>query len=264
MGVVYLIGAGPGDPGLLTRRAARVLRRADVVVHDALIDRRVLKLARSARLIDVGKRGFGRRTEQEEINALLIEQAAQASTVVRLKGGDPFVFGRGAEEARALTAAGVRVRIVPGITSGLGGLAAAGIPATTRGVSGAVTLVTGHGTGCDPLADVDWQALARVGGTIVIYMAVRTIDQIAERLLAAGLPRGTPAAVLENATWPDERVLEGTLGNIAELAQREEVAAPALFVIGGVVSWRTAPAPVRGARPRISSLGRLEVQPEPM
>jgi uroporphyrin-III C-methyltransferase len=213
-----------------------VLRRADVVVHDALIDERVLALAPAhARRIDVGKRGGGRHTRQEDINRLLIEEAACGGTVVRLKGGDPFVFGRGAEEVRALAQAGVRTRIIPGITSGLGGLASAGIPATIRGVASAVTLVTGHGAGADPLEGVDWRALACSRATLVVYMGTRTIARVAGELMAGGLPPETSAAVIERATWPDERVVVTTLRDIAETALHAEIAAPALFVIGNVV-----------------------------
>ncbi len=189
-GTVWLVGAGPGDPGLLTLHAAHALAEADVVLHDALVSPDILAMAPRARLEPVGKRAGGKRTPQLRINERLIRLAREGRRVVRLKGGDPLVFGRGGEEALALAAAGVRFRIVPGISAGIGGTAAAGIPITHRGLARSVAFVTGHDAGGDLPADLDWQALARGADVLVLYMGLRTIGAIAARLRAAGRPDG--------------------------------------------------------------------------
>jgi uroporphyrinogen III methyltransferase/synthase len=227
---VYLVGAGPGDPGLLTLRGAEVLRRADVVVYDRLSVASLLDLAPpGAERISVGKAPGHPSLPQEEINALLVERGKAGLEVVRLKGGDPFVFARGGEEAAALLEAGVAFEVVPGISSALGVPAYAGVPVTQRGVSSAFTVVTGHeGTGAVP--GIDWEALARVGGTIVVLMGAATRGMVAERLMAGGLGPDTPVAAVTWGTRPDQRSLRTTLGRLGQ----EAVEAPAVIVIGDV------------------------------
>lgn len=239
MGRVYLVGAGPGDPSLLTLRAARLLRRADVIVHDALISAEVLAMIpATAERIDVGKRCGGRNTPQSAINQLLVETAQRARVVVRLKGGDPFVFGRGGEEALALQEAGIRFEVVPGVTAALGATAYAGIPLTHRGISSAVTLVTGHE--CTPAGEerVDWDRLALSRETLVIYMGVGSLPQVAERLIRSGRSPLTPAAVIHWGTYARQRVVEGPLFRIAESVQEAGIGAPSLVVIGEVANLR--------------------------
>lgn len=235
-GHVWLAGAGPGDPGLLTLDALAGLSQADVVVHDALVDRRVLALAGArARLEFAGKRGGRPSAEQSDISTRLIALARARYRVLRLKGGDPCVFGRGGEEALALLAAGVPFRIIPGVTAGLAGLSAAAIPATFRGVNRAVILAAGYGTDDDGL---DWTALARTGQPIVLYMAMRNLAKIADQLMRGGLPRSTPAAVVVGATTADERVLVSTLGRVAADAQSNRLGTPSIIVIGDIVRLR--------------------------
>jgi uroporphyrin-III C-methyltransferase len=244
-GEVWLVGAGPGDPKLLTLDALSALAQADVLVHDALIDPRILALAREgSQLHFAGKRAGHPSTPQGDINDELIDFARRGLRVVRLKGGDPFVFGRGAEEALALAAAGVPFRVVPGITAGLGGLASAGIPATHRGVNRAIIFATGHDP--DDEGALDWHALARTGQPIVIYMGLRNLERIARALVEGGLSPDTPAAVISAATTPDQRILVSSLGGIAEAAHRAEPPAPALVVIGEIVPLR---ARLHGAEP---------------
>lgn len=226
---VHLVGTGPGDPDLLTVRAATLLEHAEVVVHDRLVDPRVLGLARRARLIDVGKRPGGSRS-QSEINDLLVDLGAGGVEVVRAKGGDPFVFGRGGEEACALAAAGIPFTIVPGVTSAFAGAAAAGVPVTHRGVSAAVTVVAGHGESGAPA--VDWQSLAKVGGTIVVLMGVARRQLIAQDLIAGGLSPSTPVAAVERATWADQSIRRVTLGALG----RTHLENPAVLVIGSVAA----------------------------
>jgi uroporphyrin-III C-methyltransferase len=236
-GEVWLVGAGPGDPGLLTLDALAGLIQADVVVHDALVDARVLALAhRGAQLHFAGKRGGKPSIAQADISELLIELARRGQRVLRLKGGDPCVFGRGGEEILALAAAGVPFRIVPGITAGLAALASAWIPATLRGVNQAVILATGH----DPEdgSGLDWSALARTRQPIVLYMGLRNLEPIAAALMRAGLPGNTPAAVIASATLPQQRVLVSSLERIAAESQAADLAAPALVVVGDIVSTR--------------------------
>jgi uroporphyrin-III C-methyltransferase len=238
-GTVYLIGAGPGDPGLLTLRANRVLRRADAVVYDALVNPALLKRVRpSALLVDAGKRAGAHCMPQQQINAQLVELAQRHRVVARLKGGDPFVFGRGGEEALALSAAGVRFRIVPGVTSGVAAPAYAGIPVTHRGLASAVTLVTGHGDASACSEAVDWAQLARLPGTLVIYMGMGRLRRLADRLLAAGRCAATPAAVIEWGTYPHQRTVTGSLFDIADRAHDAGLGAPAIIVIGEVVRLR--------------------------
>jgi len=264
VGIVYLVGAGPGDPGLLTLRAARLLRRADVVIHDALVSPGILALVSpGAELVDVGKRCGGRRTQQEEINHRLVEAGGRNRVVVRLKGGDPFVFGRGGEEALALRDAGIPFRVVPGITAGIGAAAYAGIPVTHRGLSSAVTFVTGHEDPTLAGSGVDWAALGRLGGTIVIYMGVARLQALFDRLVAAGRAASTPAAIVECGTCVDQRSVRGTLGDVAELAAVAGIGTPALAIVGEVVSLQEQlswyePRSLRGLRLLV---GRSRPQP---
>jgi len=228
---VHLVGAGPGDPDLLTVRAARLLAEADVVVHDALVGDGVLALVNStAELIDVGKRP-GRGVPQELISALLVSLAGRDQTIVRLKGGDPFVFGRGGEEAVALLDAGVPFEVVPGVTSAFAAPAAAGVPVTHRGVSAAVTVVTGHRRHGEP--DVDWRSLARVGGTIVVLMGVTQRGQIAAELIAGGLAGDTPVAAVRSATTIEQVTMRCRLDELGAAA----LESPAVIVIGPVAAF---------------------------
>jgi uroporphyrin-III C-methyltransferase len=236
-GHVWLVGAGPGDPGYLTLHAVSALAQADVIVHDALVDGRVAALAGpGTRLEAAGKRGHQPSMAQGAISARLVALAAEGLRVVRLKGGDPFMFGRAGEEMLALAEAGVPFRIVSGVTAGLAGPAAALIPPTLRGVNQAVIFATGHGAGDGPR--IDWAALAATGQPLVIYMAMHQLSAIAGDLVAGGLPAETPAAVIASATLPDERVLVARLDRIAAEAAAAAIAAPAMVVIGGIVAMR--------------------------
>jgi uroporphyrin-III C-methyltransferase len=240
-GSVWLVGAGPGDPGLLTLLAAHALAEADAVVYDALVDPRILALARpAARRSFAGKRGGKPSPRQPDISAKLVRLARQGRRVLRLKGGDPFVFGRGGEEALALVAAGVPFRIVPGVTAGIGGLAYAGIPATHRAVNAAVTLVTGHSTEGDVPDGLDWTALARGAPVLVLYMALKHLADIAARLRAGGRGADEPVAVIAHATTPRQQVVETTLGACVADVARAGIEPPAVIVVGGVVRLRAA------------------------
>ena len=233
-GRVYLVGAGPGDPELLTLRAARLIGEAALIVHDGLVDPAILSMARSdARLIGVAKRRSRHTLPQEEINALLVREALAGNDVVRLKGGDPFVFGRGGEELEACRAAGIEVEVVPGISSALGAAAAAQIPLTHRRSASIVSFVAGQ---CKGLTEQDWAGLAGKGRTLVIFMGVATAPQIAEKLMADGLAPDVPVAVIENAARPQMRVLRGVLAALPGLVEREQVKSPALIVIGDVAA----------------------------
>ncbi len=234
MGRVFLVGAGPGDPELLTLKAARVLAAADTIVHDRLVHPDILLHAhRGARLIYAGKEGGGESVPQGQINQLLIDQARLGRTVVRLKGGDPFVFGRGAEEALALLAARVPFEIVPGVSSGIAAPAAAGIPVTHRGMASSVTFATAHRADGAP----DWVHLARAE-TLVLFMSGTRLTEATHALLAAGRSAETPAAVVEAGSWSHQRVIEGSLSTIALRARHAEVGSPALLVVGDVVALR--------------------------
>ena len=238
-GRVYLVGAGPGDPGLLTARALELIATADVVLYDRLIPASALAGARDdAELIYVGKEGGGPSMPQDQIEQTLLERARAGGTVVRLKGGDPFVFGRGGEEAEALLAAGIPVEIVPGVTAGVAAPAYAGIPVTHRDAASAVAFVTGHEDPAKPESALDWPALARFPGTLVVYMGVRQLAAISERLRAGGRAGDEPAAVIERGTLAGQRVLTATLDTIAERAVENRVRAPAIAVFGPVVALR--------------------------
>ncbi len=232
-GTVYLVGAGPGDPGLLTLRALSCLAGADAVVYDQLVDDEVLRLARpDARLIYVGKQPGRHHAAQDEINRLLVELARERLAVVRLKGGDPFVFGRGGEEALALRQAGVPFEVVPGVSSALAAPAAAGIPVTHRGRASAVTVVTGHE--CGPGSSVDWDALARSRATLVVLMGMGNLPRIVDRLLAAGRSPDEPVAVVQNATRHNQLVLRASLATVAAEAEAAGLGSPAVIVVGAV------------------------------
>jgi uroporphyrin-III C-methyltransferase len=236
-GVVWLAGAGPGSPGCVTLEVVAALGAADAVVYDALVAPEALRAAaEGAERHFVGKRRGEPSVAQETINALLLRLAGEGRRVLRLKGGDPNIFGRGGEEALALARAGVPFRVLPGVTSAFGALASARIPATTRGVSKALVLATGHGVGTAD--DLDGGALARTGQPIVIYMGLAVIAEIAAALMAGGLAPGTPAAVIASATTPAERVLVADLATIAARVTAEEVRAPALIVVGEIVRLR--------------------------
>ena len=233
-GTVYLVGAGPGDPDLLTLRAARLIGAARLIVHDGLVDPAILALAPAdAELVSVAKQRSRHSMKQSEINALLVREALAGHDVVRLKGGDPFIFGRGGEEVEACRAAGVRVEVVPGITAAIGGGAIARLPLTHRDHASIVTFVAGQ---CKGLSEQDWAGLAGAGRTLVIYMGLATAQDIAEKLMADGLAPGTPVAIIEKATRPDQRVLRSLLADLGDLVARERIASPALIVVGDVVS----------------------------
>ena len=240
-GSVWLVGAGPGDPGLLSMLALHGLRHADSIVYDALVDERVLLLARpEAERIYAGKRGGKPSPKQPDISDRLIRLARGGQRVLRLKGGDPFVFGRGGEEALALVAAGVPFRVVPGISSGIGGLAYAGIPVTSGGedAAGAVALVTGHASNGEVPDGIDWTALARGASTLVLYMALKHLEAIAARLLAAGRAADEPVALVSRAATAAQRVLETTLGRAAADAAAAGIEPPAIIVVGPAVRQR--------------------------
>jgi len=234
-GMVYLVGAGPGDPELITLRGLRVLRKADVVVYDRLVAPELLAEARpDAERIYVGKASGAHTLPQAAINALLVAKAQAGAVVCRLKGGDPFVFGRGGEEAADLAAAGVPFRVVPGVTAGIAGPAHAGIPVTHRGVAPAVTLVTGHaGEGA---SEPDWAWLAAAPGTVVFYMGLSRLTELTAQLIAHGRDAGTPAAVVAWATTPQQRSVAGSLATVAADAATAGLGSPAVLVVGEAVA----------------------------
>ena len=233
-GTIYLVGAGPGDPDLLTLRAARLLDRARIIVHDGLVDPAILALAHpEAELISVAKKRSKHTMAQEDICDLLVRIARSGEDVVRLKGGDPFIFGRGGEEAEAARAANVPVEVVPGISAANGAAAAAQIALTHRDASSIVSFVAGQ---CKGLKDQDWAGLAGKGRTLVIYMGVKTAPQIAEKLMEDGLAPDMPVAVIENGARPEMRVLRGPLAALPDLVEAEQVVSPALIVIGEVTA----------------------------
>jgi len=236
VGFVYLVGAGPGDPGLLTLRGLECLQKADVVVHDRLANHQLLSHAPQAELIDVGKRPDHHPVPQTRINAILVEKASQGKIVVRLKGGDPFMFGRGGEEAQALVEAGIPFAIVPGVTSAIAVPAYAGIPVTQREVACSVAFITGHCASSKPL-DINWQALSQGVDTIVFLMGVHSLPLIVSSLLEAGCPSEKPIALIEQGTLPEQKTVTGSLADILEKAA--EVKPPAIIIIGEVVNLHT-------------------------
>jgi len=240
-GWVWLTGAGPGDPGLLTLLALHGLQRADAVVYDALVGPEILKLARPGALLEyAGKRGGKPSPKQVDISLRIVELARQGKRVLRLKGGDPFVFGRGGEEALTLVEAGVPFRVVPGVTAGIGGLAYAGIPATHRDTNSVVTFLTGHdATGATP-DGIDWAAIARGSPVIVMYMALKHLPEILRRLQAAGRSETEPLAVVTRASLPEQQVLVTTLAEAVEAVAASGIEPPAMVVLGEVVRLRPA------------------------
>ncbi|MFO8115129.1 MAG: uroporphyrinogen-III C-methyltransferase [Halorubrum sp.] len=238
VGTVYLVGSGPGDPDLLTVKAARLIESADVVLHDKLPGPEILGEIPAEKREDVGKRAGGEWTPQEYTNRRLVELAREGKSVVRLKGGDPFVFGRGGEEAEHLAEAGIPFEVVPGVTSAIAGPAVAGIPVTHRDHASSVSFVTGHE---DPTKDesaIDWDALAATGGTVVVLMGVGKLPAYTAELRAAGLDGDTPVALVERATWPEMRVATGTLDSIVEVRDEVGIEPPAITVIGDVAATR--------------------------
>ena len=233
-GWVWLVGAGPGDPGLASLLTVHAIESADVILHDALVNDALLKLARpKADLIYAGKRAGVKSCKQSEISQTLVALAKQGKRVLRLKGGDPFVFGRGGEEAQALAKARIPFRVVPGVTAGIGGLAYAGIPVTHRDTNNAVTFITGHGAD-GHLPDYDWNALAKSSPTIVLYMARKNAGDIAAKLIAAGRNKKEPVAIVSNATFENQRVVITTLGKLGNTGG----SAPAIIMIGENVKLR--------------------------
>ena len=260
-GHVALVGAGPGDPDLLTIRAARLIGAAEIVFVDRLVGQGVIELiSASAEVVYVGKSKGEHSVPQGEIHRRMIDAAKAGRRVVRLKGGDPFIFGRGGEELEVLRAAGIDVEVVPGLSSALGCAAAAQIPLTHRDMAQAVTFVTGHAAlGQEP--DLDWQALARPNQTVVVFMGVGTAGTIAARLVAAGRDPVTPIAVIENGTRANEISAFGQLGNVADVIYAAGINGPALLIIGEVVALaqrnQAASAPGKAAKPKLSSLWEM-------
>ena len=235
--MVFLVGAGPGDPGLLTLKAHQLIREADVLVHDYLVAPEILALGRGdAERVFVGKKGGGFCCPQQDIESILIVRARDGRRVVRLKGGDPFIFGRGGEEAEALMRAGIPFEIVPGVTSALAAAAYAGIPLTHRAHSSAVVFLTGHEDPHKADGAIHWEDYGRLGATLCIYMGMKNLDTITRRLQAGGLPAGTPAAVIQAATTVNHRQMVSTLGNIALESEHAGFGAPAIVVIGEVAA----------------------------
>jgi len=235
-GMVYLVGAGPGDPELLTLKGKRCLENADVVLYDRLISPAVLKwIPARATAVDVGKTPANHRYRQDQINHLLVEYALAGKTVVRLKGGDPFVFGRGAEEIEALAAHDIPFEVIPGVSSAIAAPAAAGIPVTVRGQVGGFHVVTGHEAVTS--GGVDWNLLGQTRETLVILMGMQHLESISTRLKAAGRPPATPVAIVSHGTRPEQTVAVGTLDTIVPIAELAKVTAPAVIVVGDVVGW---------------------------
>lgn len=237
-GTVYLVGSGPGDPDLLTVKAKRLLETADVVLHDKLPGPEIIELLPEDRREDVGKRAGGERTPQSEINERLVELAREGKSVVRLKGGDSFVFGRGGEEAEYLADHDVSFEVVPAITSAIAAPAVAGIPVTHRDHASSVSFVTGHEDPTKEESAVDWDALAATGGTIVVLMGVGRLPDYTQALLEAGLAPETPVALIERGTWPGQQVATGTLETIVDVRDEAGIEPPAVTVIGEVAATR--------------------------
>lgn len=240
-GAVYLVGAGPGDPDLITRKGARLLRQADVVVYDRLIPFELLEAARpDAELINAGKQPTRHRLAQADINVLLIERALAGKDVVRLKGGDPFIFGRGGEEALACREFGIPFEIVPGVSSAFAVPAYAGIPLTQRGLSSAFTVIAGHEDPSKSGSSINYEAVAQLGGTIVILMGVKNLPGITQQLMEKGLNASTPAALIEWGATAHQRTFLGTVEHIAAIARQTNIMPPAITIIGDVVRLREA------------------------
>lgn len=267
-GWVWLAGAGPGDPSLLTLGVHDALGQADVIVHDALVGGEILRFARQGTLLEyVGKRGGRPSCRQADITERMIALAKAGKRVLRLKGGDPFMFGRGGEEAQELARAGIPFRVLPGVTAGIGGLAYGGVPATHRDVNSAITFLTGHDAGGTVPDKLDWNAIARGAPVLVIYMGIKHLDGIAARLMAGGRLASEPVAIISDATLPTQRVMETTLGDAAIAVAAAGLHAPAMIVIGEVVRLRAeldwmgryvVPLPLPSARSSVEfSTGRV-------
>tara|TARA_Y100001936_G_scaffold253870_1_gene321863 strand:+ start:94208 stop:95059 length:852 start_codon:yes stop_codon:yes gene_type:complete len=238
-GSVWLVGAGPGDPGLLTLRAYRSLHQADIVIYDALVSKNILQLVPAGVVLEyAGKRGGKPSFKQRDIIQRLIECSKSGKRVLRLKGGDPFMFGRGGEEALALAAENIPFRLVPGITASVGGLAASGIPVTHRTTGHGVTFLTGHGAGGNIPDSLDWKAIAAGAPTLIFYMALAHLENVAKKLIENGLSASTPSAIVANGTLANQQVIEAPLGKLAKVAIKEKIEPPAILVIGNVVELR--------------------------
>lgn len=256
-GSVWLVGAGPGDPGLLTLLAVKGLMEADVVVHDALVDAGCLKLARPGAMLEyAGKRGGKPSAKQRDISLRLVELAKAGKRVLRLKGGDPFVFGRGGEEALTLVEYNIPFRIVPGISAGIGGLAYAGIPVTHRDVNHSVTFLTGHNSSGLVPDGINWDAIGKGSPVIVMYMTMKHIGEISAKLIAAGRSRDEPVAFVCNATTSAQRVLETTLGEATDAVMASGLEPPAIVVVGEVVR-------LRGSLDWLGALTGRRLRPDP-
>ncbi len=235
-GTVYLVGAGPGDPELITKKAERIIKEADVILYDRLVDRQISSIfPKSAELVDVGKESDYHKVPQRKINELMIDNAKKGKIVVRLKGGDPYVFGRGGEEAQELSARGVKVEVIPGISSAVAVPAYAGIPVTHRDYASSLTIITGHESGSNT---IQWDVLASLNGTLVILMGVSNFRRNIETLVKFGRPLETPVAIIEKGTTPQQKVIIGTLESIVKKAEKEGIKAPAVVVVGDVVNVR--------------------------
>ena len=235
-GTVYLVGAGPGDPELITKKAERIIKEADVILYDRLVDRQISSIfPKSAELVDVGKESDYHKVPQRKINELMIDNAKKGKIVVRLKGGDPYVFGRGGEEAQELSARGVNVEVIPGISSAVAVPAYAGIPVTHRDYASSLTIITGHESGSNT---IQWDVLASLNGTLVILMGVSNFRRNIETLVKFGRPPETPVAIIEKGTTPQQKVIIGTLESIVKKAEKEGIKAPAVVVVGDVVNVR--------------------------
>ena len=251
-GWVWLVGAGPGDPGLLTLHALSALQSADVLIYDALVSETILDWSPAERIY-AGKRGGRPSPKQRDISLRLIDLARSGKRVLRLKGGDPFVFGRGGEEARTLAQAGIPFRIIPGISSGIGGLAYAGIPVTHRDINQSVTFITGHDQSGRTPSALDWHAIARASEVLVIYMGMKHIERISAHLIDGGRSPDEPVAIVTDATLPEQRVLETTLATASKDAAAEGIGAPAIICVGRAVLMRQAldwAAMTSGSAPR--------------
>jgi uroporphyrin-III C-methyltransferase len=253
-GWVWLCGAGPGDPGLLTLHALNALRQADVIIYDALVDSRILGWAsKNAELVYAGKRGGKPSAKQRDISLQLVDLAKAGKRVLRLKGGDPFVFGRGGEEAQTLVQHGIPIRIIPGISAGIGGLAYAGIPVTHRDVNQSVTFITGHDQSGDAPSALNWQAISDGSQVLVIYMGMKHIAPITNALLKAGRSKNEPVAVVTQATTPNQKVLETTLGTIVTDLEKSDMSPPAIICVGRSVKMRQVldwQSMIAGEKPR--------------
>ena len=257
-GWVWLTGAGPGDPGLMTVLALHALHAADTVIYDALVSKEILALAnKNAELIYAGKRGGKPSPKQHDISHKLIGLAREGRRVLRLKGGDPFIFGRGGEEALALVAAGVDFRVIPGVSAGVGGLAYAGIPLTHRDTNSAVTFVTGHNASGIVPDSVDWQSVAKGSDALVVYMPLKHITQISKMLINAGRSSDEPAAVVSKATMAEQQTVVSTLANIATDAASAALSPPAMLIVGDVVR-------LREGLDWLSALGGSKLNPDPL